>query len=292
MSRFAFEAIGTSWEIATATPQEKELCLRILDLTQQFDRTCSRFRDDSLISKIAQARRGGTFELPSDVAEMFRLYDRLHLATNGAVDPLVGRDLELLGYDRHYSLQPSVADIAVHARERPSWKLDVLRDGRTLRTRRPLTIDLGAVGKGYLVDLISRLLVIEGIDDFTVDASGDIMHRGGEVLHVGLEHPFDPTLVVGVAHLHSASLCASAINRRVWGDGLHHIVDARTGTPVTDVVATWVVANDTATADGLATALFFAPASRLWETFEFSFVRMFADGHAEVSDNFEGEVFT
>ena len=38
---------------------------------------------------------------------MFDLYDRLVAATNGAVDPLVGRQLELLGYDPAYSLTPA-----------------------------------------------------------------------------------------------------------------------------------------------------------------------------------------
>ena len=38
---------------------------------------------------------------------MFDLYDRLVAATDGAVDPLVGRQLELLGYDPTYSLTPA-----------------------------------------------------------------------------------------------------------------------------------------------------------------------------------------
>jgi len=32
-------------------------------------------------------------------------------------------------------------------------------------------------------------------------------------------------------------LCASAVNRRAWGDGLHHILDARTGRPSREVLA-------------------------------------------------------
>ena len=58
------------------------------------------------------------------------------------------------------------------------------------------------------------------------------------------------------------------------------------------MVATWVVADDAATADGLATALFFVPAERLTPAFRFSWVRMFADGRAEVSADFDGELFT
>jgi FAD:protein FMN transferase len=73
---------------------------------------------------------------------------------------------------------------------------------------------------------------------------------------------------------------------------LHHVLDARTGVPVQDVVATWVVADDAATADGLATALFFTGPEHLAEVFRFSYVRMFADGRAEISQNFNGELFS
>ena len=111
-------------------------------------------------------------------------------------------------------------------------------------------------------------------------------------LRIGLEHPFDARLAIGVAHLKNRALCASAVNRRAWGDGLHHVIDGRTGIPARDVVATWVVADDAATADGLATALFFVPAERLAPAFRFSWVRMFADGRAEISADFDGELFT
>ncbi|MER5185437.1 hypothetical protein ABT009_45440 [Streptomyces sp. NPDC002896] len=57
------------------------------------------------------------------------------------------------------------------------------------------------------------------------------------------------------------------------------------------VVATWVVADETALADGLATALFFTEAQRLAETFQFAYVRMYADGRAEHSPDFVGEPF-
>ena len=40
-----------------------------------------------------------------------------------------------------------------------------------------------------------------------------------------------------------------------------------------------------------ATALFFTSTDRLAEVFRFSYVRMFADGRAEISQNFDGEIF-
>ena len=59
------------------------------------------------------------------------------------------------------------------------------------------------------------------------------------------------------------------------------MLDARTGVPVDKVVATWAVADETALADGLATALFFTDAQRLAGAFRFTYVRMYSDGRAE-----------
>ena len=293
-STFTFDAIGTRWCVDTDEPLRGEVRDRILDRIRRFDRTYSRFRPDSLVAQVAAAPAGGRFEFPEDSVALFDLYDRLVAATDGAVDPLVGRQLELLGYDPTYSLTP--APDAVRARERararPTWAADIVRDGATLITRRPLVIDVGAAGKGYLVDIISAIVQHAGVARFVVDAGGDLRHGGEHGIRVGLEHPLDPRLVIGVANLQSQALCASAVNRRAWGYGLHHVLDARTGAPATEVVATWVVAGDAALADGLATALFFTGAHRLAETHRFAYARMLADGRAERSPDFDGELFT
>lgn len=294
MFMLTFEAIGTHWEIETHEPLGRRLQQRILERIQQFDATYSRFRPDSLVSRGAAAPDGGCFDFPDDSIALFDLYERLHRATGGAVDPLVGRDLELLGYDQTYSLTPAseLVRAEAHAGGRASWSKDIVRDGTSLVTRRPLVIDVGAAGKGYLVDIISEILREAGFTQFVVDGSGDLRHSGESSIQVGLEHPFDPSLVIGVVNLKNRALCASAVNRRAWGDGLHHVLDARTGVPVRDVVATWVVADEAATADGLATALFFTRGGHLAEVFRFAYVRMFADGRAEISQNFDGELFS
>jgi thiamine biosynthesis lipoprotein len=292
MFRFSFDAIGTTWEIETPSPLEMPARRRILERIERFDATYSRFRPDSLVSRIASAPDGGCFTFPEDAVALFALYDRLHGCTDGAVDPLVGRDLELLGYDRTYSLIRDTAGVRSHSAARPLWSKDVRREGPSLLTQRPLVIDVGAAGKGYLVDIVAGILREEGYTSFLVDGSGDLRHAGNDALRIGLEHPFDAGLAIGVAHLKDRALCASAVNRRAWGDGLHHVIDGRTGAPTREVVATWVVADNAATADGLATALFFVPADCLAHAFRFSWVRMHADGRAEISADFDGELFT
>lgn len=290
---FRFEALGTKWEIESGVPLSFSMQQDILEQLDRFNRMYSRFRSDSLVSKIAAASEGGSFIFPDDALILFGLYDRLHSATQGAVDPLVGKDLELLGYDANYSLTPAADSVRAeaHIHGRVNWAEHISRNHTTLLTDRPLSLDFGAAGKGYCVDIVSKVLLEGGIGDFVVDGSGDLSHLGESTIQVGLEHPLDPGMVIGVVELRNCSLCASAINRRAWGENLHHVLDARTGAPVQDVIATWVIANDTVTADGLATALFFTPGKDLEKLFCFSYVRMFADGRAEMSRNFGGELF-
>jgi FAD:protein FMN transferase len=45
-------------------------------------------------------------------------------------------------------------------------------------------------------------------------------------------------------------------------------------------------------ADALATALFFVEGARLREEFDFSWLTVYSDGHAEYSADFEGALFT
>jgi len=94
-----------------------------------------------------------------------------------------------------------------------------------------------------------------------------------------------------VVDLMGAALCASASNRRSWGEGLHHIIDATTGLPADHVIATWAIAATALEADGLATALFLADPARLARDFDFDYVRMFANGRIERSTHLDGELF-
>jgi thiamine biosynthesis lipoprotein len=286
-------AIGAPWQIETADALPQSLVEAILARIEDFDATWSRFRTDSLVAHIAG--EPGAWAMPADAAPLLALYRRLYEATDGRVTPLVGRRLEGLGYDRDYRLtpDPDAASIVV-----PRWD-DVMQwdpATSTLTTSAPLTLDVGAAGKGYLADIVAGLLLDNGVDEFVVDASGDLVHRGDVPVRVALEHPFDPTLAIGVYELANGALCASAPGRRAWGTALtgdlHHILDGVSGLPASSVAATWAIASTGLLADGLATALFFASGETLAREFDMQYVRMFPDSRVEHSPDFEGDLFT
>lgn len=281
MPHWRFDAIGTGWEIESDRELTDAERANVRAVIERFDREWSRFRPDSVVTSLVD---GGSAVLPADAAAMLDAYLVLSEATDGAVNPLVGGSLSALGYDASISLVDSGARAAPV--EWPSilgW-----RDRLTLAG--PGIIDVGALGKGRLVDLVQKALAaVPG--SLVVDASGDLAVRGKDV-RVGLEHPFDPARAIGVATIRDQALCASAINRRAWGDGLHHVLDARSGLPVRAWAATWAIAAEAMHADAVATALFFDGGTGLAAEWGVEWVRMSTDGRAQRSPGCPVELFT
>jgi thiamine biosynthesis lipoprotein len=281
---FSFDAIGTRWRVDCGAPLVPDQRADLLRLVEEYDALYSRFRNDSGVT--ALAARGGPLALPDHGAELGRLLRTLHDLTDGGVSPLVGDALAASGYDAGYSFVATAAPAPARA-----WD-DVLQwtdDGILLHE--PAILDVGAAGKGQLVDLLLESLVAAGHEDAIVDASGDMRRIGPGTVTVALEHPYDPSSAIGTVRLGSGALCASAANRRVWGDGLHHVLDARTGRCVDTVVATWVLAEDAMTADGLCTALFVTDPADLAGSFAFDYVVVYSDGRARYSTPLAGALF-
>lgn len=286
-STLTFKAIGTDWWIAfyekVSDKKLRELRLLIRKRIEDFDQTYSRFRKDSLVTKIAQ--KSGKTKFPTDSLQLFSFYEQLYKLTDGKVTPLVGQALEDAGYDASYSLKPK------KIRQVPSWEEVMEYSHGVLTTKKPVTLDFGAAGKGYLVDIISELIEVKGIKTFCVDAGGDMHYKHpSEPLLVGLEHPDDPSMVIGKVLLKNESLCGSAGNRRTWAN-FHHILDPKALSPAKNVKATWVISSSTMIADGLATALFFTLPTKLAKHYSFAYVIVMDDNTVEFSSNLNGEIF-
>lgn len=284
-TRTRFAAIGTEWEIETARPLPRSVRVAVDQTIAVFDREWSRFRDDSVVASLAE--HGGTVSAPADTVAMLDVYAALSAATSGAVDPLVAAALEHLGYDRRHSLRPR--DGA--GPSLPPWRSVVRWTDTDLSVAQPALLDVGAIGKGRLVDRVADVLRDAEIAVFVVDAGGDMAVQGASV-RVGLEHPFDPRKAIGVVEVTDGAVAASAVNRRAWGSGLHHVLDARTGEPVRTVAASWAFGRTVMAADAISTALFFDGGARLAHQWGVAWVRMLTDGRVERSPGCPAELFT
>lgn len=274
-----FAAIGTVWKIF---PQlSVDVQKKIIERIAVYDRTYSRFNKTSTLYYFKE--NSGVFTLPSDGRVLFDLYQKLYTVTHAKVTPLIGEQLEAAGYDSSYSFDTQ--DIP----QIKAWDDVFMYEYPQLIIKQPATIDIGAIGKGHLVDIISELLEAEEIEDYLVNAGGDIRSKGqSHTLY--LESPDDASVAIGEVTLKDQSLCGSGIKRRKWGK-YHHIIDPTTRQSVIDVSAVWVVADTTALADGLATALFFVSPEKLLKHFRFNYI-VIKNGDLYASENMNFKLYT
>lgn len=285
---FSYESMGTSWEISVWDEVEPTvfagLKASIITQSETFDETYSRFKKSSLIWQLT--KKIGVVLVPQELVTMLRLYEKLNTLSGGALNPLIGYALSDLGYDAEYSLTAKE-----HIRPVPDFaKALSIIDDTHIEIRESVLIDLGAIGKGFFVDTIARYLRRQGIKRFLVNGSGDIFYSGnGTPIRAGLEHPADPTKVIGVMEITEGALCASASNRRKWG-AYHHTIDPRTLTSPDAIIATWVTADSAALADGLCTCLFLTKPERYTDV-KFDYGLLAPDFTVQRSAGFHAELF-
>jgi thiamine biosynthesis lipoprotein len=267
-SSWNFEAIETHWSIDLYDEldevTEKTLKKLVQDRIELFESTYSRFRSDSWLSSLSE--HSGTFLLPNDAYSLFNLYKELYTLTDGAVNPLIGKVLVQAGYDQNYSLIPSQ-----NIQPALSFSEKVTLTADTITISEPLVFDIGGLGKGYLIDIISELLISKGVTSFCVDAGGDMRHQNNMSLLVGLEHPNNPDQVLGTFALKNTSIAGSAGNRRVWA-GFNHIINPKTLQSPDHILAIWVIASSTLLADAMTTALYFSNPEVLLKHYSFEYL--------------------
>jgi thiamine biosynthesis lipoprotein len=283
--QFKFEAIGTTWniDIPVEISADKEVSLldAIKNRIDVFDKAYSRFRPDSIVSAIAQ--KAGEYHFPDDAEPMMKLYREMYDITGGLMTPLVGQVLVDAGYDATYSLQPKATIPKAIA-----WDDVMIYSHPILITKEPVVLDFGAIGKGYLIDIVAGVIRQQGITEYTVDAGGDIAHHGG-LLRVGLEDPQNTAKALGIMELGDRSLCGSAGNKRVW-DRFHHIINPKTIESPRHILGLWTMADTTMLADALSTALFFVGPEKL-SRYQFDYALVQADRSALISKGFQGSLF-
>lgn len=266
------------------TASNKQL---ISSYIEQFDAQLSRFRSDSLITKLST--QATTAHFSEDLVPLFEWYEQLERYTDGIVTPTIGNVLEAAGYDATYSLTPKKTPLPAQ----PYHEV-IKRTESTVTTVKPTLLDYGAAGKGFLVDKLCSILKEAGHKNFVVDGSGDLRHVSEDTTSeevIGLQDPNNHMQVIGRVVLKNRALCASAVTGRQWSNW-HHIINGRTASPTNTIVATWVIADSAMIADGLATALFFIPAEKLPTQYTYEYLRLYKNGTVECSDYFSKGVFT
>jgi thiamine biosynthesis lipoprotein len=225
----------------------------------EVEERCTRFNPESDLMRLC-ARPGVANDVSPLLFNVISLALAVAEASDGAFDPTLGGSMHGHGFDRNYQTGERLP-AALRAEPSASYR-DVLLDPRnnTVTLLQPLILDLGAVAKGFAIDLAAAEL--RPFEHFAINAGGDLYVAGrnteGTPWRVGIRNPRQPDELVDTLQLSDTAVCTSGDYERARPEGGagHHILDPRTGDSTTGVASVTVVAPTAVLADALATAAF------------------------------------
>ncbi|MFD1675336.1 FAD:protein FMN transferase [Alicyclobacillus fodiniaquatilis] len=254
--------MGTIVTIQVSSSEDEQAVLQSLERAfaafRAVEAVCSRFDPTSELMRLT--RTVGAFVPVSEI-----LFQTVQFAlavahrTNGLFDPTVGRRLAKLGFHQHYLTRQSVQTVdGPNAHQEASYQdVEISTEKQAICLHNPLTLDLGAVAKGFAVDLAAQEL--RRYEGFIIDAGGDLYVSGtndeGAPWLVGIRDPFVNTQTICTLEVHDMAVCTSGgYERRSTVDKqAHHIIYPHTNRSPVDVASCTVLAPFAMLADAFST---------------------------------------
>ena len=267
------EAQGTTYHIklvldatqATLTDVQSQVTSMLDDI----DAKLSNYREDSEISRINQQETSDWISVSPEIAELLSIAHTVYERSNGCYDLTVKPIFDLWGFSRHEGRVPTQDEIdAVLAHVgMPLLELDTAN--LRLRKKDPkLKIDLSSIAQGYGVGLVARKIESLGVHDYLVEIGGEMIVKGRKKSwpyhwQVAIEKPNPFTRevqkVVEVREVQGTAIMTAGTYRNFFEDqgrSYSHIINPKTGRPVTHhLVSVTVMHDDQTWADAWDTAL-------------------------------------
>lgn len=241
LRRLEFRALGTHCQVqyVPAAVGAVDFERAAVDWVARFEARYSRFRPDSIVSRVNLAAGVSWADVDAETEELLDVCDALYRMSGGILDVTAGPLVRLWDYRLPRHELPDDAGVEA-ARNLVGWTKVERSPGRIFLPRAGMSLDFGGWGKEWAVDAVAQLAVEHGIRQAMVDFGHDIRcvgtPPGRPAWHVGLENPDEPGAYQGSVGLAAGQGIASS------GDYLRgfvhqgrrygHIVDPRTGRPV------------------------------------------------------------
>ncbi|MHC4757992.1 MAG: FAD:protein FMN transferase [Planctomycetota bacterium] len=257
LHKFSHEAMATTFEIFVQTDDPaytKKAALAAFQELDILENLLSRYIENSNISRINNLTQGRTAKLDLQTFECLSLAKDISSLTKGAFDPTIGLLYDCWLDEDNNLLEPTPSQLSS---ARKNTGMNLLELDQTDYTAKLLSdnirVDLGAIGKGYALDQIARLL-----KDWSIDKA--LLHGGFSTL-LAMAPPKDktgwPVTISSPWQSHKNLAQLYLANRSLSISGLlkgPHIIDPRTAQPLKTKKMTWASSQTAAKTDALSTA--------------------------------------
>lgn len=255
-----FQALGGTNEVqlfASSEAEARRVFEEVVQEVRRIEVTFSRFRADSIVSRINAAAGGEALEVDSETNMLLQVADTLFRISGGLFDITSGA-LQRVWNFRSPELPTQAAIDAALALV--GWQRVEWASGRVRLPVVGMQIDFGGFGKEYAVDRAAAVCLAAGMRSGLVNFGGDVRILGprpdGSPWRVGIRHPRLRGQVLRQCQLSSGALATSGDYERFKEvDGLRycHIIHPKTGAPVRELQSVSVFAESCLVAGALST---------------------------------------
>ena len=260
--KFSFQALATKWWLEVFDLKDENivqnLFLEIEIEAKKFELNYSRFLDSSYISKLNREKK--LLEFPKELYEILQFAEGIREKSQNNFNVAVGGILEDLGYDKNYSFQSSKSKLEKINTSESSF---ISLEKSLIQIKNNVRIDLGGLGKGWLIDKIATFFKQKGIEFYSINGGGDIYATSNQnqPIEFILENPDDLTQSIGKIKIQNQGIACSSSNRRQWLDKTtnqieHHLINLEKSESEKEKLAVFTGAKNGLLADVAATTIF------------------------------------
>jgi FAD:protein FMN transferase len=240
--RFSFDALASPNELQIWHDDERQartLADTAIADVRRIEAKYSRYRDDSVTARINGAAGGAAVAIDAETYALLGYADRCHLLSAGRFDITSGVLRHAWDFRRSPPRLPDAAEVAA-ATALIDWP-SVEWSPRSVRLpRRGMEIDFGGIGKEYAADRMATICHEGGAPHALVNLGGDVRAAGpqqdGSPWRVGISHPRLADAAMATVEIVGGAVATSGDYQRFFDLGERrycHIIDARSGQPVT-----------------------------------------------------------
>ena len=240
----------------------QDLKSEVEKILHDFDMSLSLYADSSVLSKV---NRNEDVYLDHFFVEAFNKSTYITEITDGAFDITVGPLVKVWGFgpDARKNFDEAKRDSLLRLVGMDKVKIE---NNKVKKADPGINLDFNAIAQGYSVDIISVWFDSKRIKSYLVEIGGEVRVKGdkqGVLWRIGIDRPIDDNNLPGndlqaIISLKDRSLATSGNYRKFFiEDGIKysHTIDPRTGYPARNqLLSATIIADECATADGIATA--------------------------------------
>ncbi|WP_198244757.1 FAD:protein FMN transferase [methane-oxidizing endosymbiont of Gigantopelta aegis] len=269
LQRFAGLTQGTSYHISFWKPGVDSTALKqqVDQELARLDKLLSNYRPDSVIEQFNAFSKSEPFEVGEEFVQLVKKAQQVSKKTDGCYDITSKPLFSLWAFNTDHPVKPA-DDALQQTQQRIGYQNLEIVDATHLRKRLPqLEIDIASIAQGYSVYRIGQILLQNKIENYLVEIGGELETRGqkpgNKPWRVAIERPLPGQTrlhkILTIKRHDAVAVMTSGTYRHFFdqnGQRFSHILDARTGRPVThNTVSVTLIHDDATIADAWSTAL-------------------------------------